>query len=123
MQAYVGPCLRSGGGDSAIATATITHCKTLRLTACHCRCPPPPLPLHLAPAGYYCPNTSAEIICPKGYFCPRSSLEPKKCTGLLTCPNEGESQPQVSRVHWVAGRGMCDPASQRLHQLAAAGSW
>eukprot|EP00955_Chlamydomonas_euryale_P080306 363408-Chlamydomonas_euryale.AAC.3 len=52
------------------------------------------LPDAPCPAGYYCPNVSAQLVCPEGYFCKQQSVAPRKCGRLAACP-EGTAVPAV----------------------------
>ncbi|KAG2436216.1 hypothetical protein HXX76_006528 [Chlamydomonas incerta] len=55
-------------------------------------------PYEVCAAGYYCPNSSAQIVCPKGHFCKAQSTVPWPCTILTSCP-EGTHVPALS---WMA---------------------
>lgn len=55
-------------------------------------------PYTKCPAGHYCPTPGESYVCPKNHFCPAWSVEPKKCTFLLDCTDEGISSPKV--VWW-----------------------
>ncbi len=55
-------------------------------------------PYEVCAAGYYCPNSSSQIICPKGHFCKAQSTVPWPCTILTSCP-EGTHVPSLS---WMA---------------------
>ena len=57
-------------------------------------------------AGYYCPNTTVQIICPKGYYCKLQSLYPVKCRwsgvrvqGSGPWRGEGRGSPCRGRRH------------------------
>lgn len=48
--------------------------------------------------GYYCPDSSVELLCPKGFYCPEGSSHPKQCRLLAPCP-AGTVKPRLS---WLA---------------------